>query len=200
MAQDETYDTTVYLERGGDRLVAGSGGTIAIESVGSVAVYSGAQMTIESGANLELAGGDIAGDDLRRLVVSEWGDTCIIYTGSQVSTGSVLEISNVPRNCRIVTVVASVSASKCSIWLTSVSAGRELWLRLVGDLTGTFTNDNTSLAVITSGCILLGSLGGAIASFTMHTSAASDCSVLMKAIADDTWAIIKEQGSNLVES
>jgi len=197
MAQDETYQTAVYAERGGGRFVAGSGGTFAVESVGSVAIYSGAQMTLESGANAELAGADIAGDDLRRLLVSEWNEVNVI----QFSAGiSVLAISNVPRNVRIVTVVASVAASKASIWLTSVSAGRELYLRLVGDLLGTFTNVETSLAVLRSGCTLLNSLGGALASFTMHTSGASDCGVVLKAVADDTWAIVREIGNNLVES
>jgi len=194
MTQDETYQTTVYQEREGDRYVAGSGGTFAVESGGSVAVYSGAQMTVESGGNLAIAGGDIAGDDLRRLVVSEWGDTCIIYTGSTVATGSVLEISNVPRNCRIVTIVGSTSASQCSIWMTSVSAGRELLLRVVGDLTGTFTNNNTSVCILRSGCTILNSLGGATASMHMQTSAASDTFILFKAVADNVWAVVAEGG------
>ncbi len=197
MAQDATYQTKVYMERGGDRYVAASGGTIAIESIGSLAIYSGAQMTVESSVNLELAGGNLAGDDARRLLVSEWGGTEVIIPSLAIS---VLAISNVPKNARVVTVVGSVDMSKGSIWLTSVSAGRELWLRLVGDVSGGFTNDNTSLAVITSGCIILDSLGGAMASFTMHTSAASDCGVLLKAVLDNTWAIVSEFGNNLVES
>ncbi len=197
MAQDDTYQTKVYMERGGDRYVAASGGVFAVESIGSLAIYSGAQMTIESSVNLELAGGNLAGDDARRLLVSEWGGTEVIIISNAIS---VLAISNVPKNARVVTIVGSVDASKASIWLTSVSAGRELWLRVVGDVSGGFTNNNTSLAVLTSGCIILGSLGGVMASFTMHTSGTSDCGVLLKAVLDNTWAIVSEFGSNLVES
>jgi hypothetical protein len=170
---DETYQTLIYHERSGDR------------------------MGIQSAGVLELAGEDIAGDDLRRLLVSEWNAPVVINFSAGIS---VLAESNVPRNARIVTIVGSVAASQASIWLTSVSAGRELYLRAVGDLLGTFTNDNTSLAVITSGCIILDSLGGAMASFTMHTSAASDCGILLKAVADDTWAVVREIGTNIVES
>jgi len=200
MAQDETYNTTTYHERGGDRYVAGSGGAFAVESIGSLAVYSGAQMTVESGTNLELAGADLAGLDMRKLLISEWGGPELIETGGVLATESVLPVSNLPANVRIVTILAAVSASKASFWLTSVSAGREVLLRLVGDVSGTFTADNTSCAIITSGCIILGSLGGAIASFTMHTSAASDCGVLLRAVLDNTWAIVAEYGNNLVES
>jgi len=191
MAQDATYQTKVYHEREGERLVAASGGTFAVESVGSLAIYSGAQMTIESGANLELAGGDLAGDDMRRLLVSEWGDTVIINSGPITK----LALSNVPKNARIVTIVANDTMVAGSIWMTSVSAGRELLLRLVGDLTGTFTADKTKLSVNMSGCKILNSLGGAVAAtMQMNTSGASDCFILFKAVADDVWAVVAEGG------
>jgi hypothetical protein len=170
---DETYQTLVYNLRGGGK------------------------MAVQSAGILEFAGGEIAGDDLRRLLVSEWNEVVVINFSANIS---VLPESNLPRNARVVTIVGSVAASQASIYLTSVSAGREMYLRLVGDLAGTFTNDNTSLAVIPSGCIILDSLGGAMASFTMHTSGASDCGVLLKAVADNTWAIVGEIGTNLVES
>jgi len=197
MAQDATYQTKVYHEKGGDRYVAASGGTLAVESGGSAAVYSGANFTIESGATLDLAGTDTDATNLRRVLLSEWGANVNITFGVN---SEVLADSNVPKNARIVTVIASEAASKASIWLTSCSAGRELYLRLVGDLTGTFTNANTSLVVLRSGCVILNSLGGALASFCMHTSGASDCGVYLKAVSDNVWAIISEIGSNLSEA
>ena len=227
MAQDNTYQTSVYSERGGDRLVIGSGGEVTIESGGTLHVASGGTMSMTadltmasgadvnlasgatlnvasgaaismiSGATLGLAGGDIAGDGARKILVSEFGGGYTI----NFSTGiSVLAESNIPRNVRYVTVVGSVAASKGSIFLTSVSAGRELFLRLVGDVSGGFTNNNTSLAVIPSGCIILNSLGGAMNSFTMHTSVASDCGVHLIATLDNTWAVVNEIGNNIVES
>lgn len=195
MAQNATYQTKVYHERGGDRYVAASGGTFAVESVGSIAIYSGAQMTIESGANLELAGANLAGDDMRRLLVSEWNEVFTMIAADDVD-GSMLAISNVPKNVRIVNIVGSLKASQCSIWMTSVSAGREVLIRVIGDVTGTFTNNNTSVCLLTSGCIMLNSLGGAMASMHLQTSAASDAFVLFKAVADDTWAVVAEGGDN----
>lgn len=211
MAQDETYQTKIYHERGGDRLVVASGGTIAVESGGSILITNSAQMTISgtlnllsggtlsmiSGASFGLAGQDIAVDDIRRILASEMGGTTII---TDLAHDSILGISNVPKNVKIVTIVGSEAMSQGSIWLTSVSAGRELHLRLVGDISGGFTNDNTSLAVLRSGCILLNSTGAPLASFTMHTSGASDCGVHLIAVLDNTWAIVSEIGTNLVES
>jgi len=62
MAQDETYQTKVYLEQGGNRFVVGSGGEITIESggtlsipAGAVYVGSGGNMTILSGGQLSVA-------------------------------------------------------------------------------------------------------------------------------------------------
>ena len=197
MAQDATYQTKVYHERNGERYVAASGGTLAVESGGSAAIYSGANFTIESGATLDLAGTDTDATNLRRILLSEWGANVNIGFSAGIS---VLATSNVPKNARIVTIVASEAASKASIWLTSCSAGRELYLRLVGDLTGTFTNANTSLVVLRSGCVILNSLGGALPSFCMHTSGASDCGVYLKAVSDNVWAIVSELGNNLSEA
>jgi hypothetical protein len=193
MAQDEEYQTTVYMEQDGDRFVAGSGGTFAIESGGSVAVYSGGQFTIENDGIFVLAGANLSGNAARRILVSEFGGavTLIPSALSVKLTGR----NNLPANARIVTIVGSTAMSKCSFWLTSVSAGREVWLRAVGDVSGGFTNNNTSIIVSTSGCILLGSVGNAISGFTLYTSANSNTGVYLKAVLDNTWAIIAVQGA-----
>ena len=195
MAQDATYQTKVYhdrdVDRDGDRLVVASDGTIAIESGGSLAIYPGGQMTIADGANFEIADGDIVAADLRRLVVSEYGANYVI---TPLLNSVKLAVSNLPKNVRIVTIIGSAAMTAGSFWMTSVSAGREVMLRVVGDLTGTFANAGTSIVVMASGCIMLTSVGGAFASLHMQTSAASDTFVLFKAIADDTWAIVAYGG------
>lgn len=193
MAQDETYQTKVYQEREGDRYVAGSGGTFAVESGGSLAIYSGGQMTFESGASLVIAQANLEAEDFRRLVVSEWNEVVTIIPSalSVKLTGR----NNLPANARIVTIVGSTAMSKASFWLTSVSAGREVWLRAVGNVSGGFTNNNTSIVVSTSGCILLGSVGNAISGFTLYTSANSNQGVFLKAVLDNTWAIVRVQGA-----
>ena len=191
MAQDATYQTNVYHERNGDRYVAASGGTIAIESVGSLAVYSGAQMTLKDGVNFEITGGDIVAGDMRRLLVSEYGDTVIINSGAITK----LALSNVPANARIVTIVADDTMVNGSIWMTTVSAGRELLLRLVGDLAGGYTADKTCVSVNISGCTILNSAGGAVtATMELNTSIDSHTWILFKAIADDVWAVVAEGG------
>jgi len=192
MAQNNTYITKVYHEHEGDRYVAVRDGVFAIESGGSVLVYSGAQMTIESGANLDLAGGALAAADFRKLVVSELGGAVVTIVSGAVTR---LEVSNLPRNARIVNIVANDTMTAGSFYLTSVSAGREVFLRLVGDVIGGWTADKTSIVLYQSGCILLGSVGNAVASFHLQTSATHDTAVYLKAVADNTWAIIAELGS-----
>ena len=172
----ETYQTKMYIEQGGENCF----------------YQSGATLNLESGAVIAIAGATAAAADARRSLVSELGGVpVVIAVGAAISK---LAISNVPRNARVVTIIGSNTLSEGSIWLTSVSAGRELFLRLVGDLTGTFTNNNASVTVLRSGCTILNSVGGALASFTMHTSNAADCGVLLKAVADDVWAIVGQVG------
>jgi len=202
MAQDATYQTKVYHERDGDRYVAASGGTIAIESGGSaicadsttINLGAGAALSMESGAVLGLVGEDINLTDMRKVLASEWGAAVEIGTGTAVATESVYTQSNLPKNARIVTLLGAVSASVASFWMTSVSAGREVFLRLVGDSTGGFTTQETRVSVNASGCILLNSLGAAVATFLMYTSTNSNCLIHFVAPYDDVWAAVTEIG------
>jgi hypothetical protein len=182
MAQDETYQTAVYMERGGNQLVAKSGGTLAL--------LSGAGISAISGANWGLAGANVATDDMRRILVSE--QTVQLIT--PVAGSVVLPTVNLPKNVRVVKILGSATVVSASFWLTSVSAGREVHLHLCGDASGTFTNASTQVDVSLSGCILLGSVGAAISGFEMHTSVASDCGVHLVAVADNTWSIVGQFG------
>jgi len=198
MAQDATYITKTYHERSGDRYVAASGGTIAIESGGSmlmadsttINIIAGAALSMEENAVLGLVGEDINVTDMRKVLASEWGAAVEIGTGTVLATESVLTQSNLPKNARIVTILGATSGSQLSMWMTSVSAGREVLVRCVGDSTGAFTANNTSLCLLTSGCIILNSTGGAQASLHLQTSAAHDTWVLFKAPFDDVWAVV----------
>jgi hypothetical protein len=105
-----------------------------------------------------------------------------------------LQDSNLPSNVRMVTIVGSVTMSQASFWLTACSAGAEVYLRLVGDVSGGFTNDNTSVVVSLSGCTLIGSVGSALSGFEMHTSVGSDCGVHLIAHGDNAWAIMNQFG------
>jgi hypothetical protein len=170
---DETYQTLIYHEHGGDR------------------------MGIRSAGVLELAGEDIAGDDLRRAVISNQ-----LMDSQNFAAGvNTLSISNLPKNIGTYIIWASAAAAgtDASFWLTSVSAGRECWLGLAGDSTGVFTNALTTIVVSCSGCIILGSFGGHVSKFTMNASAASDVLVHLLAVVDNQWAIIDQRGS-VVES
>jgi len=200
MAQDETYQTAVYAERGGNRYVAGSGGTFAVESGGSIPMadsttinlVAGAALSMESDAVLGLVGEDINLTDMRHVLASEWGVNVNVGAGDN----SVwLSVSNLPKNAGIVNILASDTMTAGSFYLTSVSAGRQVLLRCVGDLAGAFTNNKTSICVYQSGCILLGSYGEAVASLHLQTSATFDTFVLLKAIYDDVWAIVADGGT-----
>lgn len=185
MAEDATYQTKVYREQGGGAEVVQSGGIIR--------GHSGGIMSMESGFNFNLASQAILAKDIARVVHS-WNNPTVITPA--LADSKLTGQDNLPDNVRIVTILGSVTMSKASFWLTSVSAGREVLLRVVGDLTGTFTNNNTSIRVTTSGCTLLNSLGGAITNLHMQTSAASDTAVHLFAVADNVWAIVGELGTN----
>ena len=200
MAVDETYRTINYAERGGSNWRIGSGGQLVVESGGSMVIASaagtlafdsGATLSMTSGATIGLGGGDIAADDARRILVSEQGGTTVI---EPVALATVLPTVNLPKNVRVVRIYGSDATQSASFWLTSVSAGRDVWIFLQGDSVGTFTNASTQVDVSTSGCILLDSVGAAISGFEMHTSLASDCGIHLVAIADNTWSIVSQFG------
>lgn len=162
MAQDESYQTKVYQERGGDRYVAGSGGAIAVESGGAI---------------------------VPRVVII--GIPSVSATGLGLG---VLSVVNLPFSHGTVIFSAESNLVNTSFWLTPCSVGADVMLRVRGDLTGTFTNESTIVEVSLSGCILLDSLGGAINSFEMHTSAASDAWVHLKCFEDNVWSIVAQGG------
>ena len=190
MVANDTYLTKVYHEHGGDRYVANSGGTIAVESGGTIAIYDSAQLTIETSMNIELAGADLGGDDLRKMVISEQ----LMNSQNFVALATDLAVSNVPKNINVYTIWASAGATDGSIWLQAVSAGKELWLLLAGDSTGQFTNATTTIKVSCSGCKILGSLGNYVSHILLNASAASDCMVHFIAPYDNYWAIVNARG------
>ena len=191
MSASDTYQTKVYHEQGSERFVANSGGVFAVESGGSIGVYSGAQFTVESTAvNLEIAGGDLAGDDLRRVLISEQ----LMDSQNFVALATDLAVSNLPKNLGTYIIWASDGAADGSFWMTSVSAGREVFLLLAGDSTGDFTNTLTTIKVSCSGCKILGSIGGYMSHILLNASAASDCMVHFMAPYDNYWAIINTRG------
>ncbi len=163
---DETYQTLVYNERGGNALVVQSAGV------------------------LEFAGADVTGLDARQLLVSN--QTAVEITPAAAAT--VLPTKNLPKNVKMVTIYANSTVVSASFWLTSCSAGRDVWIFLRGDSLGTFTEASTQIDVSCSGCILLGSDGTAISGFEMHASVASDCGIHLVAPLDNVWAIVGEFG------
>ena len=107
---------------------------------------------------------------------------------------TTLAESNLPANADVVIIYGSDATISASFWLTSCSAGRDVYLFLKGDSTGAFTNASTQIDVSLSGCTLLGSVGDALSGFEMHTSLASDCMVHLKSVADNVWAIVNQFG------
>lgn len=182
MAQDDTYQTLVYHEQGGDAEV--------VQSDGIIRGHSGGIMSAESGFILTLASQDILAKDMTRVIASR--NTPLVITPVPLAT--VLPTINLPYNTKIVTINTSDTADKPSFWLTSCSAGAELYLFLIGGLAGAFTHNAVSLTVFLSGCTLMGSGGSALTSMTMYTSVASVPMVHLIAPADDSWAIVGQYG------
>lgn len=182
MAEDPTYRTLVYHERGGSAEVVNSGGIIR--------GHSGGIMSMESGFRFILASQNILVKDIARVVHSR--NEPVIYEPGDNSV--FLQDSNLPYNVRFVKILGSDAAQSMSFWLTSCSAGAEVFLHLCGDSVGTFTNASTQVDVSCSGCICLDSVGAAVSGFEMHTSLASDCGVHLVAIADNVWSIVSQFG------
>lgn len=152
---------------------------------------------MESGYNFTLASQAILAKDMVRVVHSR-NDTLTI-TPAALSV-KLTGYENLPYNIKFVTIVGSTAMSKASFWLTSCSAGAEVYLRVVGDITGGWTNNNTSVYVSMSGCMLIGSVGDQLSSIELHTSAASDAMLHLIAPIDNVWAIIEQYGTPTVEN
>lgn len=182
MAQDDTYQTLVYHEQ--------DGGAEVVQSDGIIRGHSGGIASMESGYNFTLASQAILAKDMVRVVHSR-NDAVTI---TPVALATVLPTKNLPYNTRFVTINTSATADKPSFWLTSCSAGAEVYLRLVGDLAGGFTHNAVSMTVFLSGCTLMGSGGSALTSMTMYTSGASEPMVHLIAQADNVWAIVGQAG------
>jgi hypothetical protein len=162
MAQDATYQTKVYMERGGERLVVGSGGKIDVES--------GGQINIMDGAGFAPAGG---------------------VTIGQGAVSTVLSIINLPPLVRTVLLSGTSTMTAGSFWLTSVSAGREVFLMFCGGSTSTASG---LVLVSLSGCTLLNSVGLSISTMELNNSGASYPGIMLRAIEDDVWATVSQFG------
>ena len=157
MAQDETYQTKVYHERGMDAIVFGSGGMGRVESGGS----------------------------FRK-------PTAIIQAGGT----DYLSVHELPFSYGTVLMMASTLVTSGSMRLGPCSVGADIMLKLLGDLTGTFTNHVTQIDISISGadCLILASEGKSVSGFEMHASAASDCFVDLKCFTDGVWSVIDTGG------
>ena len=163
---EETYNTKVYNLQGGE--VTG----------------------VKSDGYYNIGGESVLAQDVRKVIVSEQAIQLI----TPLALNSVLHVSNLPKNVKVVKILGSDATINASFWLTSVSAGREVYLHLCGDAAGAFINASTLVDVSCSGCIVLGSVGAVLSGFEMHTSIASDCGVHLVAVADDVWAIVSQFG------
>jgi len=171
---DPTYQTKIYTDKGGDRLVGKTSG----------------EMNCQSGFNFFMASQVIAAEDIARVIHSQMDPALII----PLALNSVMDVSNLPANQKFVKIIGSATMVSASFWLTSCSAGAEVHLHLCGDSVGAFDNASTQIDVSTSGCIILDSVGAAVSGFEMHTSIASDCGVHLVAFADNVWSIVSQFG------
>ena len=188
MAQDDTYQTDVYHEQGG-------GNTQVTKSGGIIRGHSGGLMSMESGYIFTLASQNILAKDMARVVHSRNDAVTITpVAGSTKYTPNYLD-----SNIRMVTLIGSATVATGSFILGSCSAGQELFLRVVGDIVGGWGNAATDVTISISGCTLLGSVGAALTSMTMYTSAAKDALVHFVAPADDVWAIMHTNGGSIAE-
>ncbi len=172
-----SYQTNVFIEQGGNILNLDSGGTLS--------AHSGAVMAVESGAYMRIAGQSMPTQDIRAALYSQ-GDAIVIGQGNP---SDVLSIINQPANVKYITLSMTSTTVTGSFWLTSCSAGKEVFLYL-----GAGSTISGEIQVSTSGCTIIGSVGVAIASFTLNNSTASAAGVHLIAFKDNEWSIVGERG------
>jgi hypothetical protein len=186
MAEDFTYQTKVYHERGGNAQVARSDGIIR--------GHSGGIMSAESGYNFTLASQAILAKDMARVVHSR-NDPYPTICAAAVSTA--LSEVNLPQNVRYVDFSGTSTLLNGLFWLTACSAGAEVFIRFG---TSDTSNGSTGIFVSLSGCTLLGSRGEELSSFSAFISgsvtgpAFSYAMVHLIAPVDNTWAIVDQFG------
>ena len=190
MAEDFTYQTKVYHERGGNVQVARSDGIIRGHSGGIVSAESGFIFTLASQA--------ILAKDMGRVVHSR-NDPYTTICAAAVSTK--LSEVNLPSNVRYVEISGTSTMLTGSFWLTACSAGAEVYLRFG---TSNTSNGSTHILVSLSGCTLLASNGEALSSFSAFISASMSAAgaapafsyamVHLIAPLDNTWAIVDQFG------
>lgn len=179
MAEDTSYITKVYHEQGGDRYVAGSDGEIIAES--------GGQITVASGANLGLGGSELGGTTLRQMLVSN-PIPVLIATGA---VSDVFSVVNQPKNVRMVNFSMTSTIVSASFWLTSCSAGAEVYLTVFPGSTLSGQID-----VSLSGCTLLDSVGVPISGFMMFNSGSTISAPKIHLIApkENVWSVVAQGG------
>lgn len=149
---------------------------------------------MESGFIFTLASQEILAKDMARVVHSR-NDPYTTIGAAAVST--VLSEINLPYNARYVEISTTSTLLVGSFWLTSCSAGAEVFLRFG---TSNTSNKSTGINVSLSGCILLGALGDQLSSFSAYVSASgggdnlSYAMVHLIAPADNVWAILGQFG------
>jgi len=180
MAEDATYQTLVYHERPGDAEV--------VKSDGILRGHSGGIMSAESGFIFTLASQDILAKDITRVVYSR-NDPYTTIGAAAVST--VLSEVNLPKNTKFVLISGTSTLLKGSFWLTSCSAGAEVYLRFGGSEN---TTASCQIDVSMSGCILLGGAdGNELSGFSAYISN-SMAMVHLIAFADNVWSIVDSYG------
>ena len=186
MAQDDTYQTLVYHER--------DGGAQVVQSDGIIRGHSGGIMSAESEFVFTLASQDILTKDMARVVHSR--NVPMTIGGATGST--VLSVLNLPSNLRHLEISGHTTLLNGLFWLTSCSAGAEVYIRFG---TSDTSNQSTCIFVSLSGCLLLGSRGNKLSSFSAFISASgggdnrSFAMAHLVAFQEDTWAIVDTHGN-----
>ena len=157
-----SYQTKVYHQQGGDAEIVASGGTIRI--------LSGGIIDVRSGGILRPGGGVVIG---------------------QGAVSTVLSIINLPEFARIVVLSGTSNLVNASFWLTSCSAGRQVFLLYPGP---SASNASGVVNLSCSGCVLLGSVGISISVMALGNSA-SHVMLELLAVEDNVWAIVRAYGN-----
>lgn len=200
MPQDDSYQTNVYREHGGNNFVVGSSGDLTIESDGAIRALSGGSMYCSAAFDFFLDSETFCTDRMRNYLMGRGAWSVVVgSTGGTVSDtivgGAVDSYPPITPSRQGYIVFSLANADTYSARLHSAHSGEELCIIVRGEagdgvsLILHFSADTSALNL--SGVSVIGqSLGSTLSSVLLYGSANSRAFLRLLGVDDGCWAVI----------
>ncbi len=224
MAQDESYQTTVYHEQGGDKEVVTSNGAIEVQSAGAIDISTEGVLNIQSGGLLRgLSGGGLSAESsfnffnvdenvtpahMRNFFMGRFAWSIITNSNSATSDNVLSDMGGssppvLPSRTGYI-VLSLGKASRWSARMCSAYKGQEVVIMIRDSLNTSgeiiFSAGNSTLNISGTGAV--GLAGQALPSIELRQSGNSFGMIRLFGIDDGLWALVatgSHEGDCVVE-